>query len=254
MKLKHILHRSAVLLLMSAILGCATHGRKIFDERVMAPEPPSFLVSPFSALLSSPEGISAELLGGDGSTQVVGRLFAKGGRLQYSPSGSDRSFIWDSATHSGYAISDALQGFAPIQSPMFATDIRTKSETAGNASVRVNALAGHEAEISVKTSDGAESVVRIWRTVEGNGFPARITLPASANSQVLNFANIKPAIISDRLFAPPEGFTAYASPSIMTSELMIRHSKTRNARPVSRDDLELPSDGAKEVHAPSRSR
>ena len=150
-------------------------------------------------------------------------------------------------------MSESLQGYSPATSSAAATTVRIKSETAGNESVRVNGFVGHEAQVVVASSDGTETVVTVWKTRDLDGFPARLEIPGKYGNQIVNLSNIKPTAISDRLFAPPDGFTAYVSTAAMTSELMMRQSKAHNSRPVS-GEMEVPVGRGDPAHAPQLGR
>jgi hypothetical protein len=241
---------------LMGVAGCSSSRHDAFNERIMAPEPPAFLMSPVSSVISSPDGMVADMAVEEtskyGTSKYEGKLIVKGSRFVLSLKGSDRTFVWDSTAHKGFAVSEALQGYSPISSDVYATEVVTASETAANGAERVNGYLGHNAGLTVIASDGSKLPVTIWRTRDLNGFPSRITIPTAGGDRIINLTNLKISKVSDALFTPPEGFTTYASTTLMTSELMMRHSKTRNARPVSGDGTEVPIGGVPQPKASSR--
>ena len=244
---------ASMLLVALAVTGCGAP-KKPFIESIMAPEPPVFMTNGAVALLSHPGSWTARLTVRSGSAvrpEVrTGQLFIKGDRIMFAQDKCDRAYIWDNAAHQGLILSDALQGYAPFKSDVYPALLSTKSETAGDASKSVNGYNGHEAEVSALMSDTTEATFKLWKANVLDGFPVRVTVPVAVSTNVvleskiptvLEITDVKKAEINDSLYLPPDGFTGYASSAAMTSEYMLRHSKTRDARPISGQQLEMPA-------------
>ena len=134
---------------ISAILisGCTSrHAGPVYragDENT-----PLFLTGPVGPVLTNIGGFSAHVTGllssPVGSTKVVnGTLLGRDGKLIYQPTLLVKGkrakaegglfFIWDDNQHSGYVISEALQGYAPISSDSSPTNAFSASTAAPGA-------------------------------------------------------------------------------------------------------------------------
>lgn len=230
-------------LLAIFIAGCAGRDAKQrgISEEVIAPKTPSFLIGPASALLTNAEGFSAQLtldLPTDTNRNhaLSGVLLGQGSRLVFAPTGRDRTFIWDVHEHRGYVLSEALQGYAPLASPVQVTKLTTMAEAAGPSSDRVNGHRGHEAEVTIATDDGSTANFSIWRAADLNGFPVRIKALTAVKPFIVNLADVRPAALAPNLFLPPDGFTKYATPEAMASELLARKSAPKKTHATTLDE------------------
>lgn len=219
---------------MALVAGCASHHEAREDLRfdVIAPRPPAFLIGPASVLITNAAPFSALVTVDTVSTNakthgLSGQLLGDGTRLVFSPAHGDRTFIWDAAARKGYVLSEALQGYAPVASPVQITNITTVSETAGPAADRVNGHPGHEVEVSLAMSDGTAARFSIWRASDLNGFPVRIKTVGTEKPFELNISEMRPAKLSQDIFTPPDSFTKYSNPDVMGGELMARKSKPK---------------------------
>ncbi len=229
---------AVLLLLLSALLcdGCASHRHREYEfaEEALAAKLPDFLVGPASALLTNGNSFSARLTVDQPGfsnkvTAISGQLLVMGSHILFAPKTGDRAFIWDAHERTGFVLSDALQGYAPISSPIHVTNVLITAEIAGSAETQANGHPGHEAEVAVASDDGSTATFTIWRATDLGGFPVRIKAMNIVPPFTLNLAEVRSENLSPKLFLPPEGFTKYGSLEAMASELYSRKSKLRNA-------------------------
>jgi hypothetical protein len=200
------------------------------EQRALA-TPPTFLSGPMALVLTNARSYSAQIVFETrtawGSTQAIsGNFTAAGSKLAFEPDLPKSSrknalakmvFVWDTALGNGYALNDALQGYAPYSGPVRFTNI-----VASKQNTTPQQIAGHECEQETATvlgNDGSISLLQIWRAADLRGFPLKID--DGTKSGVLTFSKIQ--------FGPPaeflmsqEGFTRYESPDSMITELMAR--------------------------------
>jgi hypothetical protein len=232
------LSTAVLLLVLSALFfaGCATHRRPEFEfsDEAQATKLPDFLVGPASALLTNVDSFSARLTvdqpaNSNNVNAGSGQLLVFGSHLLFAPKTGDRAFIWDARERTGFILSDALQGYAPISSPVRITNIMITAQMAGSAETQVNGYPGHEAEVSVASDDGSTAMFSIWRATDLGGFPVRIKTMNTVPPFTLNLSGVRSENLSPKLFLPPDGFTKYASADAMAGELYARKSKLKNA-------------------------
>ncbi len=226
------------LLFASAILFAGCLGRKHvisnyeFTRETQGAKMPLFLGGPAAALLTNENGFSARLTieqteGSNKVTSVSGLLLVRGTRIVFAPKNSDRTFIRDVQERTGFILSEALQGYAPIASGIHITRDFVTSEMAGPTGEQVNGHPGHEAEVAVTTDDGATANFGVWRASDLNGFPIRIRTLKSPTPFTLSLAEIRSEDLGPKLFQPPEGFTKYPTSDAMVGELFARRSKSK---------------------------
>jgi hypothetical protein len=170
-----------------------------------------------------------------GSTQTVrGDLTSVGSKLAFQPEPPKASrqntqgtlvFVWDTAQRSGYALNDALQGYAPYSGNARFTNVVANKE--GSTGERI---AGHECQreiAMVSGDDGSTNLLQVWRAADLHGSPARISGGRNTSASVLTITKIqfgRPA----QFLTSQEGFTKYDSPDAMVTELVARqHSISR---------------------------
>lgn len=216
--------------------------RPRLSEEQLAPKPPAFLVGPASVLLTNARPFNAKLTmdfpGETNRTHVLtGQLLGQGSHLVFAPTRNDRTFLWNTASHGGWVLSEALQGYAPVISAIHVTNIMTTSETAGPSSQRVNGHPGHEAEVTLSSDDGSTAGFSIWRAADLNGYPVRIKSLTASRPYVLDLTDISPATFNSNLFSPPESFTKYSSPESMGNELIARRAKPKKSETPPLDEV-----------------
>jgi hypothetical protein len=246
MKIKAIRSRffgAVMLLVLNALcfVGCNSDRHNISPEEAVIPKPPAFLIGPAGVLLTNVSGYVAtlsfqQLDPADKSPILSGHILAQGSHLLFAPVKGDKTYIWDVQQHSGYVLSESLQGYAPISSMTQISSILTTSATAGPASDKVNGLGGHTAEISIALNDGSTARFSVWRAADFDDLPVRIkTLTASAPFE-LNLSEVRHTTFSTNVFLPPDGFARYASPELLNTELLARKSKLRSPGINNADD------------------
>lgn len=215
------------------IAGCSSESkRRNIPEEAIAPKPPVFIIGPAAVLLTNATPFNARLTV-EWTTETnkfrvrTGQLLGQGSHLLFSMERNDRTFVWDVNSRNGFVVSEALQGYAPLTSPIQVTNIATLSETAGPSSERVNGHPGHEAEVNISSDDGSVSRFSIWRASDLNGYPVRIRSLTASKPFVINIEDVRSASLNPNLFQPPDGFTKYVTPDLMATELIMRRSKPK---------------------------
>jgi len=188
---------------------------------------PPFLTGPVAVLLTNAHDFSARMVVelpsfSSKKRTITGNLLAQGNHLLFAPSAGDRSFVWDAAQNSGYILSEALQGFAPIIASVQITNVMENVGLAGPVLESVNGRPCHRTEAVVSSSDGSKAKFRVWRAVDADGFPARIKSLDGITQLSMDFFDTRREVLAQKLFLPPDGFTKYASATTMRDELFMR--------------------------------
>jgi hypothetical protein len=212
--------------------GCASQrpSKNEPNDEPIATTPPSFLIGSASALLINTNGFSTRLTVElpDASAKVhslSGELLCQGSRLLFAPTGGDRIFVWDVKQQSGFVVSEALQGYAPISSSVQITNVDSISDTPVGVENKVNGHPGHEAKVAVASNDGSKATFSVWCAADLDDFPVRIKSLNTSEPFDVNLHDIRIETIAPKLFLPPEDFTQYSSPEAMSGELAMRKSK-----------------------------
>jgi len=228
----------AALLCLTAVFigGCSSrHAGPVY--RAGDENPPDFLVGPVAAVLTNLNGFSAHVTSTvsspEGTPQVKsGELLGREGRLIYQPMPSRKDkkarkqgglfFIWDESKRSGYVMSEALQGYAPIKSDAAAATRLNIS----NEGIRedVNGHPCHRCKAVVVLNDGREARLTLWQADDEKHFPIRIEAVNGPSRTTLDFSEIRLETPARELFLPPDGFTAYGSSTAMMNELIVREA------------------------------
>ncbi len=227
----------AVLLCLAAafIGGCSSRHVAVYhagDEN-----PPDFLVGPVAAVLTNLNGFSAHvtftITSPEGTTPAKsGELLGREGHLIFQPALALKGkkartigglfFIWDETKHSGYVLSEALQGYAPIKSDAGAASSLNLAKE--GIPEEVNGHPCHRREAVVTLNNGREARVTLWQADDMKHFPVRIETVSGPSRMTLDFTAIRLESPAEGLFLPPDGFTAYASSVALMNELIIRES------------------------------
>jgi hypothetical protein len=228
----------AALLCLATALICGCSSRHVGVVYHAGDEnPPSFLVGPVAVVLTNLNGFSAhinttmafpekapkvtsgELLGRDGRLIFQPTLPIKGKRARTE---GGLFFIWDETKHSGYVLSEALQGYAPIYSD---------NESTGQLDIikegiqdNVNGHPCHRCEADVMLNNGLKARLTLWQADDAGHFPVRIETDEGPRHLTLDFSEIRLEYPSQELFLPPDGFTPYASSVALMNELIVRDS------------------------------
>jgi len=226
----------AALLCLAAgfIGGCATkHTGPSYhagDEN-----PPDFLGGPVATVLTNLNGFSAHVTStitspGELPETTSGELLGREGRLIFQPTIPVKKkkmrkegglfFIWDETRHSGYVLSEALQGYAPIQSEVEAAgQLNTTRE---GSQQNINGHPCQKYEAVVVLNNGIKANLTLWQADDSAHFPVRIEATNGPNRMTLDFSEIRLQAPAQELFLPPDGFTPYASSLAMMNELIVR--------------------------------
>jgi len=221
--------------------GCASEQRKEAAMAHMGDEtPPDFLTGPASAVLAGFDGFSADVVATSpsfpGGPAAAGEVIGRQGRLIFQPLTTAKVkkgkivrggmfFIWDSAAQRGFVVSEALQGYAPLTASCQITNVAAESKEA--VSEQVNGHPCHRLEKRVALSDGSTARLTEWSADDLNRFPVRMRTERGGRQETVDFSEVRLDVPGPELFVPPGGFTQYATPAALISELIIRESSFR---------------------------
>jgi len=225
--------RVAYVLFGLLVAGCAHHSEFSGTEQRALATPPAFLTGPMALLLTNANSYNAQIIFETrtawGSTQAVrGEFTSAGSKLAFQPelpkasrknSQGTMVFVWDTGQGSGYALNDALQGYAPYSGNTQFTNV-----VANKQNPLTERIAGHEClrEMAMAFgNDGSTSLLRVWRAADLHGFPMRVSAGSNATASVLTITKIQFGRPAEFLMSQ-EGFTKYESPDAMVTELVAR--------------------------------
>jgi hypothetical protein len=251
----------ATLLCLAAALicGCASrHAGPVYhagDEN-----PPDFLSGPVAVVLTNLNGFSAHITSTISSQEGVshtlsGELLGREGRLVFQPTLPIKGkrartegglfFIWDETKHSGYVLSEALQGYAPIKSDVEAGG--RLNITKESIQENVNGHPCHRSEAVVELNNGLKARFTLWQADDAGHFPVRIEAVNGLNKMTLDFSEIRLEYPAQGLFLPPDGFTVYASSVALMNELIVRDASFAEKHQFGENDE--PADHSGNWHA-----
>jgi len=200
---------------------------------VFAPLPPPFVKGPIALMLTNQSGFSARATmpaaAPDWPKPLSGQLLGRGSKLLFAadPEKSNKKhpdagliFIWDVDRNTGFVLSDALQGYAPISSTLSYTNIAYSPASAAPRKIQGHSCKLQEAKMI--SSDGSSAAFRIWIAADLNGLPVKVESIDSAAPLMVDISEIRLEPPPLDLFAPPAGFTRYNSPEAMMTEITIR--------------------------------
>ena len=208
--------------------------------KVYTPEAPRFLNGPVVVLLTNASGFSARVAMGrqptDLEAPVNGQLLARGSRLVFLPDQIDArekhiriagfGFIWDAASNSGYLLSDALQGYAPMAGRLQVTNV-----VIGPRPGAAEKISGHScapATALLQLSNGTNTTYDLLRASDLRDLPMRITSTGNTPPFSLSLTKVRLETPQPDLFEPPPSFTKYPSPEVMVDELAMRQNNLRS--------------------------
>jgi hypothetical protein len=195
-----------------------------------------FLSGPVASVLTNLGGFSAHLtatITANGETRAKsGELLGREGRLLYQPALLIKGkraraegglfFVVNENTHSGYLLSEALQGYAPIHVAADAAGPTVNSIPRDGQQEDIDGHPSHRCEVTVPLTNGHSGRLTVWQADDLRHFPLRIDWVRDSDQMTLDFSNIRLEYPQQELFRPPDGFTAYADPVALMNELMIR--------------------------------
>lgn len=207
---------------------------------VFTPLPPPFLTGPMAALLTNRSGYAAQL---DAQTEAVserersvsGQLLCRGSKLFFAPESSGGSkqkarggtfnFIWDVANNSGYVLSEALQGYAPVGANSRATNVVASQSQ--DAPQKVGSYTCASETAAVQLDNGSTVNFKVLRATDLPGCPVRLNAAAPAVPLTVTLSKIRTEPPPAELFTLPDGFTKYSSPEAMSDEIAVRQHNLR---------------------------
>jgi hypothetical protein len=227
--------------------GCA-HGRHRGDHVPSAWsasrwEIPWILTNPACLLLTHTDGFIAHVVltqngaSETNSSTLSGELFCLQERLYLLPevTGVSRgkargglSFIWDIRKNSGFALSEALQGYAPIGSWLHYTNVATAADLRIPSSEK---LEGHLCvieRVTVGSTGGNTNVFEVWRAPDLRNVPLKIASVTGDTPFTVRLSTVRLELPPPEVFATPAGFTAYPSLESMLNELAQREQEMRH--------------------------
>jgi len=224
---------SAACLFALLLAGCVHHKEFSGTEQRALATPPGFLTGPMALLLTNGNSYNAQIVYETrtawGSTQAISGSFVGTGRkLAFQPelpkasrqnTQGTMAFIWDTAQNSGYALNDALQGYAPYSGSVQFTNVIASKQNS-----LTERIAGHECQREMAMAfgnDGSTSLLQVWRAADLHGFPIRVSAGTNATANVLTITRIQFGRPAEFLMSQ-EGFTKYDSPDAMVTELVAR--------------------------------
>jgi hypothetical protein len=232
--MKSPLNAALFCLAATLICGCfSRHAGPVYhagDEN-----PPSFLVGPTTVVLTNLNGFSAHVTStitspGEPSRTTSGELLGRDGRLVFQPTLPIKGkrartegglfFIWDKTKNSGYVMSEALQGYAPVKSSVPTTGQLSISKDGIREDV--NGHQCHRCAAVVGLNNGLQAHLTLWQADDAGHFPVRIEAVEGASRMTLDFSEIRLESPARELFLPPDGFTPYASSVALMNELIVR--------------------------------
>jgi hypothetical protein len=196
--------------------GC-THTKPADPDRepvqLLLPRLTAAMTGPAATLLTNVDGfhggftISFGEPGHENST-LSGMLYERGGKLYFEPAfnASKRlakatgrfSLIWDAASQRGYVLSEALQGYAPLNAPV-----------PGSA-------APPDGKPPVPTPIQADQAKKL------NGLATRIQSNDPAHPFTFTLSDVTPGLPPEQMFSPPDDFIRFETESALLSELASR--------------------------------
>jgi hypothetical protein len=240
---------AAFLCLTAALIsGCSSrHPGPLYhagDEN-----PPDFLGAPVTVVLTNLNGFSAHIVStktapGSSPKTTSGDLLGREGRLVFQPTLPIKGkkmqregglfFIWDETRDSGYVLSEALQGYAPIKSEIEPPSLL--GITNQDIQEIVDGHPCHRYQAAVQLDDGSQRHFTLWEADDVSHFPVRIEGDDGPEHMTWDFSDIRLEYPSQELFSPPDGFTLYASSVNMMNELILRDATLAKKRDFESDE------------------
>lgn len=248
---------AAVCLLLS-VAGCARRHREEYREpaRTGVNELRTFVSGPIGVVLTNGQTYMARVnVSGleparDLARGLTGSVAARGSKLLFTADPGEHvkgerdpglSVIWDLAEAKGYALSESLQGYAPISAAVYPTNAVTGAR--GGPGQKIDGHLCENEDVLVKLSDGQSVLVRTLRATDYAGITMEASV-VSSNSVPLSvrLSKVQLQTLPDEAFMPPAAFTKYDSADAMLNEIVLREAnlKRRPGRSSAADSSEQP--------------
>ncbi len=209
--------------------------------KVYTPEPPAFLSGPAVLLLTNSPGFSARVTlpaaAPESERPTAGQLLVRGSRLIFLPDQIEArekhirnagfSYIWDAASNSGYLLSEALQGYAPVSGASMQVTNLVIAPRPGNRE-KVSGHLCEPASALIQLHSGVNATYDVLRAPELKQLPLRIASAGNTAPLSLTLSKVRLESPQADLFEPPASFTKYASPEVMVDELAMRQNSLRS--------------------------
>jgi len=224
--------------LTAGLAGCSRSRESEMREAsltgIYAAQTPAFLIGAASVLLTNGGGYSAHLTAQSESFAAQngvrsGQVLCRGSKLLFAPApgeakskktrSGDFAFIWDVATGSGFVLSGALQGYAPVSTSVKPTNVVSQGKA---LSQKVDGHASMAENATVQMNDGSSATFEVFRTVDLAGFPIRISTVTNPMPLTLSLSKVRFEPPAEEVFMPPDDFTKYSSPEVMADEVAAR--------------------------------
>ncbi len=199
-------------------------------------QPPQFLVGASSALLTNSAGYSAhveaqgEAMGSAGTRKFSGELFCRQGVLLLATEEAQRtgkgsrpggfSYLWNVAAGTGFVLSESLQAYAPIQVPTRISNVVIQADSAPLQ--RISGYACRLESGAVWLSDGSTAQFQLFRAPDLQNLAIRLVSSSNSIPLDLTLSRVRLVAPPTDLFAPPAGFSKYATPEAMADEIAAR--------------------------------
>jgi hypothetical protein len=230
--------------------GCAHSGRGDHADEVWrepVAEIPAFLKGPAAILLTNSDGFQGRVTmekttSSSRGENISGDLMGLGPKLMFVPHthdsggkhgrGGGLSYIWDVSENRGYILSEPLQGYAPLNSPVRLTNIVVQERMTKEPLERIQGHPCEQFQALVSSSDGKETTLKFSRATDLKGFPLRIDSTNSSPGFTLNFLSLRLQTPPLEAFRPPEAFTRFETADAMMSEILRRQQSIRHGKAV----------------------
>ncbi len=216
--------------------GCvSTHPPVASDGRgqgIAAAQAPRFLIGPPGVLLTNAADYRARLTviqTNRPAESISGNLFQQEGWLLFIPSvelSAERGgwagrfrFLWDANRRTGYVLSEALQGYAPVKASTQDVAILQDPATGSLGSERVGDRECLIEDISFR-SGATRRRFRVARSEDPAAPPVQIRSLDENAGLTIHLSELEVERLSPELFSAPTRFSRYESGEAMVRELM----------------------------------
>ena len=229
------------------IAGCASSrrsdGRFASDRGVSHGQTPWILTGPACILLTNADSFVAHILVTEnGATEgrppaLSGELYCRLTRLYLVPDAPHSrsrhgypdalSFIWNVSQGSGFALSEPLQGYAPIGSPLRLTNVLIEADSRIPPPDKIEGHRCAREIITVVSGEGYTNQFEAWRAPDLKNVRLKIISRVGDAPFKVTLSQVRLGSLPLAMFEPPPGFTPYASLMAMQNELAQRELNQR---------------------------
>jgi len=143
--------------------------------------------------------------------------------------GGPLTFVWDTQSRTGWAFSEVLQGYAPVQPEALAAALTETTPAAGTGTTNMQGHLCRDFEGKASYADGSADTVRAWRMAEG-GRPLQATVVRGDSSLRVELSAVQAGGAGLREFPRPDEYTAFATMEAMFDEMLLRGWRYRTPR------------------------